>query len=272
MKKEKIIGISGNLGSGKDTVADYIIQQHDYVRIALADPLKRLGSTVFGFTYQQLWGDSGSRNAHDGRYYAGSAMWKTAAKNLQAFADQWLVPVCAVHPNNANPLAIKASLFVWFEVLESSHPDLSPRIMLQSLGTEWGREAVDENVWINILLDTAEQLLHRRWDGTTTGTSKPALKYTPEYGLKETSKPDAIHGVVVSDVRFQNEFEAIRSRNGTLVKVLREATDGAAQSIGIPQHASETQDFPIDKFDFIIRNDSSLSQLYNSIDLFMKVL
>lgn len=63
-----IIGISGLAGSGKDTVADFLVQQRDYVKVALADPLKRICQDVFDFSDDQLWGPSEKRNAPDKRY------------------------------------------------------------------------------------------------------------------------------------------------------------------------------------------------------------
>jgi len=271
MKKERIIGISGNLGSGKDTVADYLIDHHAYVRIALADPLKRLGSSVFLFSYNQLWGPSQMRNAHDTRYFAGSPAWKNAAVRLVAVADRWLEPIFKLYPD-LDIMAVKQSLLSWFDDLESNYPDLSPRIMLQALGTEWGRDSVDEDVWISLVLDTAKQLLHTRWNGTMADEGRATLRYDPAHGLRETHDSEHVQGVVISDVRFQNEFAAIRDKHGTLVKVLREATDAEAASIGIPQHASETQDFPLSEFHFILRNDGTLAQLEHNIDIFLKVL
>lgn len=67
----------------------------------------------------------------------------------------------------------------------------SPRQMLQSLGTEWGRQMVHDQLWIRITLD-------RIRDDLTNGRS-----------------------VVVTDVRFDNEAEAIRQAGGEVWKVIR---------------------------------------------------
>jgi hypothetical protein len=63
-----IIGISGLAGSGKDTAADFLVQDHGFVRVALADKLKRVCRDVFDFTEEQLWGPSSRRNEEDKRY------------------------------------------------------------------------------------------------------------------------------------------------------------------------------------------------------------
>jgi len=42
-----LVGICGKAGSGKDTIGDYLIQEHGFKKIALADPIKRLVKDVF---------------------------------------------------------------------------------------------------------------------------------------------------------------------------------------------------------------------------------
>lgn len=52
-----IIGITGRKYNGKDTVADYLVSEHGYTKISLADPLKEICKILFGFTAEQLYGD-----------------------------------------------------------------------------------------------------------------------------------------------------------------------------------------------------------------------
>lgn len=63
-----IIGITGYAGSGKDTVANILVRDHGFVKIAFADPLKRICKDVFDFSDEQLWGPSSARNGEDKRY------------------------------------------------------------------------------------------------------------------------------------------------------------------------------------------------------------
>lgn len=53
----KIIGITGKKFHGKDTVGNYFVTKHRFERIAFADPLKQACQSIFGFTYDQLYGD-----------------------------------------------------------------------------------------------------------------------------------------------------------------------------------------------------------------------
>lgn len=53
-----ILGVMGQARSGKDTFADYMVERYGFVRIALADPIKRIAMEVYEMTEDQLWGDS----------------------------------------------------------------------------------------------------------------------------------------------------------------------------------------------------------------------
>lgn len=52
--RNKIIGLSGFSGSGKDTVADYLVENFGYTKFAFAKPLKMLCGFLFGWTQEQL--------------------------------------------------------------------------------------------------------------------------------------------------------------------------------------------------------------------------
>jgi hypothetical protein len=63
-----IIGITGKAGAGKDTAADVLVERFNFVKVALADPLKRICKDAFDFSDEQLWGPSEKRNEPDTRY------------------------------------------------------------------------------------------------------------------------------------------------------------------------------------------------------------
>ena len=50
----KLIGLTGKARVGKDTVANFLMAEHDYVRMAFADPLKRAAAEIFGLTAVQM--------------------------------------------------------------------------------------------------------------------------------------------------------------------------------------------------------------------------
>tara|TARA_A100001035_G_scaffold47416_1_gene34102 strand:- start:2449 stop:3042 length:594 start_codon:yes stop_codon:yes gene_type:complete len=53
-----IIGICGLIGSGKGTVADILVEQHNYEKLSFADKLKDGVSSVFGWNREMLEGDT----------------------------------------------------------------------------------------------------------------------------------------------------------------------------------------------------------------------
>jgi hypothetical protein len=96
----------------------------------------------------------------------------------------------------------------------------SPRQMLQTLGTEWGRELVDRNIWI--------RLLERRIAA-----------------LKDAG----VETVAVADVRFENEAAAIRQMPGGEVWRVHRAGPGTAAShsseagVVLLEHETEIQNY-----------------------------
>lgn len=102
---------------------------------------------------------------------------------------------------------------------------VSPRYLFQTLGTEWGRALVHPKVWTMIAVNRCRAELSQ-------GRS-----------------------VVVDDMRFPNEFEALKEAGGTMVKVTRPGvvapTDG---------HASEGLLDDI-LFDYEVVNGGTLDDL-----------
>ena len=80
------------------------------------------------------------------------------------------------------------------------HYNISPRVALQTLGTEWGRDTINTDMWI--------------------------LR-----AQKEMEQHDCL---VISDCRFDNEAEAIHKAGGIVIEVTRQNTQQVAA------HASES--------------------------------
>lgn len=87
----------------------------------------------------------------------------------------------------------------------------SPRYAMQTIGTEWGRNIIGQDLWINA------------WK-------------------RAVSKLPAHIPVTVDDVRFENEAEAIRYLGGKVVRIIRPETDTISLT-----HDSERMDFPVDE-------------------------
>lgn len=236
-----IIGICGRAGSGKDTAADFLVKEHGFVKVALADPLKRIAREVFDFTDEQLWGPSEKRNEEDPRYprydindkkcYCGKKF-----RDAEDFRDH-----LPCHSGPAN---------------------LTPRYALQQLGTEWGRNCYS-NVWVDYAIRVAKKLLE---DGSVMYSAKEGI--VPDYLLRAQAKyqvgDNKPAGIVISDVRFINEVIAIKAAGGKVWKIERPAA-GLSGTAG--QHASETEQekIPSESFLCVIKNDMSLNVLQSLV-------
>lgn len=117
---------------------------------------------------------------------------------------------------------------------------VSYRMLAQTLGTEWGRNLIAQDLWVRIMDNRLARLVEM------TQHSPPIV-------------------VVVSDVRFPNELRWIRERGGHLVRITR---PDAAE---VRAHESElhTAEFATDQR---ISNDSSLPVLQARVDLCLQKL
>jgi len=259
-----LIGISGQAKAGKDTTADYLVSEYGFVKFSLADHIKRFGSIVFDFTEEQLWGPSKYRNKPDRRYTdATDYAWNLAyAQIINARHMSWLLDTLTGLPpgSDLNLGTHNWYLRQWFDTLREQHPKLTPRVMLQTLGTEWGRQKIDNDLWVNHSMRTIKKILNGQ-------------KYTQQQGLMDTivDKPT---GVVVPDVRFLNEFLAVEHTDGHLWRIKRPETDSQANTTGISGHSSEMeqQDIADEEFDVILVNDDTYAALYEAVDIAVSTL
>lgn len=51
----KLIGLTGKAGCGKDTLAKHLWLEHEFSRVAFADPMKRAAQQIFALTEAQTW-------------------------------------------------------------------------------------------------------------------------------------------------------------------------------------------------------------------------
>lgn len=258
----KLVGFLGQAGSGKDTAAQRLVDDHGFVKVAMADPMKRFAQNVFDFSDDQLWGDSEYRNLQDKRYgvYGANGMdqaWKDAEHNLQIYANSWLKELFGEEGVHIH----RESLFKWFDWLGKEFPQLTPRIMLQTIGTEWGR-IVDEDIWVKCMARTARILLHNE---SKTG-------YTQSGGLLHAAKTPSPSGVVVSDLRFNNEIAYMKEIGAFTARIHRDEAD--ASEVGITGHQSEAEQKQMtdDMFSMIINNNRELDYLLHAVDVIPSLL
>jgi hypothetical protein len=108
----------------------------------------------------------------------------------------------------------------------------SPRQMLQSLGTEWGRDSVHPEIWVRIAMERA----------------------IPHLAVGR--------GVVITDVRFDNEAAAIINAGGEVWRVTRPGWRCLADSTASHQSEAGVSDQLIAR---TIENSGSLDDLRSQL-------
>lgn len=129
------------------------------------------------------------------------------------------------------------------------YPGWSPRKLMQFIGTDSFRKVWDD-VWINYTKKRIETIL-------TKG-------YCPLYKEELWGKNKV---VVVSDIRFINEAQAIKDLGGEVWKIVRPGQDG--KNLGYKEHASEKEQdlIPEEMLEVVVNNDSSLDELYKKLEI-----
>lgn len=111
------------------------------------------------------------------------------------------------------------------------------RMLLQWLGTEWGRGTIRSTLWVDLWkADVAEAL-------------------------------SADNLVVCDDVRFDNEAQTVRQLGGVVVKICSLSNRGAPE--GIVNHASESGISP-ENIDITIYNDGTKEQFRIALEQIFK--
>lgn len=110
----------------------------------------------------------------------------------------------------------------------------SYRVMMQTLGTEWGRELMNPQIWVN--------LVAKRWREVETGGHLVTMQRAP--GDERAGLPSYLaEGMVLSDVRFDSEAEWIQLNGGVILEIVRpeqkSLVDKVKTAVGVPGHQSE---------------------------------
>lgn len=138
-----IVGLVGFIGAGKGSVADLLVQRHNFEKESFANSVKDAVATIFGWNRALLEGDTPESRA-----------WR------EQNDDFWS---------------------------KKFSRNFSPRLALQLMGTEAGRNVFHSDIWVHTV--------QRRCS--------------------------ANKNYVIADVRFPNEIEAIKNDGGIIIRVKR---------------------------------------------------
>ena len=191
-----IIGISGFQSSGKDTIADYLVKEHGFVKLSFASALKDIVAIIFGWSRERLEG-------------------------LKVEDRQWREEVDSKWANLLNI------------------PCLTPRYVLQYLGTEVFRNHFHKDIWTKIV----------------------------------ENQLSFYENVVVSDCRFANEIEMIKQNGGKIIQVHRDNhvlkhPSELPLEVSDAKHLSELEWIQC-HCDRVIKNNGTIEDLHTKVNLIL---
>lgn len=202
-----LIGIGGLLASGKDTVADYLVEHHGFIKIGMSEPLNDALLALDPYV------------AKPGHYFDEYPHDMPYIRYTQLYSDMGYTRA-------------------------KEHKEV--RRLLQTLGTEVGRDMIDPEVWTNIAKRHIQQFMA---DG---------------------------HSVILTGIRFPNERDMISSLSGALVWVDRPSkepliTPGGSPAGTYSTHSSENTIKDSD-FEIHLLNDRTLGGLYLITEIMLSSL
>jgi ABC-type oligopeptide transport system ATPase subunit len=267
-----LIGISGKIGSGKDTVGkiiQYLLipNKGEYIGFETfnEEALQRASNTYikkFADTLKDtvcLWTGCTREQLEDAKF-----------KDTE-IGEDWIRYAYAIGHGNRNGETVMWSMTCTEEEYEEQKrinwqtaykQPLTYRMLLQLLGTECMRNTIHINGWVNALFSGY----------------KPIMVYkgsTPE-NIKEV---ESYSNWIITDMRFPNELQAIKDREGISIRVNRPLSyDNSAlsyaenlankqQEFNNKQGAFHLSETALDnaEFDYTIDNTGTIEELIEKV-------
>ena len=229
-----LIGISGKIGSGKDLmfhILCYLGQEDDW------------------------------KNFSDYMFNAFFIHRKYENKKF-AYPIKWIVSVligCDIRQLEDREFKEKELGEEW--------DGLTPRKLLQLLGTEAGRQIIHPNIWVNALFAdyVCDDCGQKECPTDEEDTGQMIHRSFPNW--------------IITDVRFPNEAKAIKDRGGIVIKLNRFSEEQKIASLKAranrpndaielalkEEHTSETALDDFSDFDYVIENDGSIEDLVDKV-------
>ena len=200
-----IIAICGFQGAGKDTFANYLVNNYGFKKFSFAASTKDVLSDMFGWDRKLLEGDT------------------IESRNFRETIDNWW--------------SVKLNI-----------PDLTPRKILQMIGTDLFRKHFNDEIWVHIV----------------------------EKKIIDALKNDVNQRIIISDCRFSNEISMLKKFDSKLIHIQRNLPkwfnkfkmgEDCVESSKL--HSSETN-WIRENFDYEIINDfASVKEFESFIDDFL---
>jgi len=223
-----IVGITGRIGAGKDTLAE-TLKLIDSEELGLPpheieNPLqiKKMGEKIKQITAIILGID---RDLLEDREY-----------KEKPLGEQWRIYTCDGHIRAHEIEAKQIADYIWSREgtnIPVKSSVLTPRKIMQLLGTEATKEIIHPHIWINSFYN----------------------------GYSEDDN------WLITDIRYPNEAESVRERNGVLIRIHRDNPD---LPNSVANHPSETSLDMWTDWDYVVDNNGTYKQLYNKAKLIYK--
>ncbi|MGL4998004.1 MAG: 5' nucleotidase, NT5C type [Cetobacterium sp.] len=194
----RVWGVGGLLRAGKDTVADCLVEEYGWVKMGMSEPL---------------------------------------ADALYALNPIIEVPGMMIVSKTEKQLTYQKRYQELVDEVGYTEAKTNPEVrrLLQVLGTEVGREMIDENVWADIAYRNIESHLK------------------------------AGRSVVLTGVRFQNELDMIHKFGNTGHSIFVTRPDVEAEAGALGGHTSETS-LSAEDFQTVLDNSATIEDLQKKVN------
>lgn len=215
-----ILGLSGKALSGKDTVADYLLDNYNWTRkTGFATNLKVACMEIFDLTEFQSFEQAGKS--------ARLEKVRIVTEEVLCSIIDWMQKTHDVNLDDKDYSSLLGKELY------------TPREIQQFVGTDIMRF------------------------------------YSPDYHMEVVFRSiDKNENVIIKDVRFKNEAQAVLDNGGKLIRIYRPDILRALHGASIDSaHASETQLDDWTDWTYVLNNDSdTLTSLYDRIDVMLEIL
>lgn len=246
----KLIGLKGQIGSGKTTASIYLEEKHGFKCIALADCLKEFVALITGWPLSFVSGnDPTLRNDRETLVHPHFNM--TCRQLLQYIGTEIF--------------RHKISNTFWIDVLKRRIEGKEPQRKYSNHGNLLHNCLIlllnDEKHYINPLAVIITNIMREKWWDVWTGSMiLNRVEFSTHY-----SELSRAPGIIITDIRFKNEADEFKD-----ITILRLVRDNTTHNVSksVVNHESET--LTDTDGEYIIENNGTIEELYAKLDNLIK--
>lgn len=217
-----VIGIAGKKQVGKDTAADillndFFLKDQRYSKYKFADTIKIMTATLLNCSVDDLEDETFKSTPLPEEW----DKWKFVTANLDD--NEYSTSYFATQKELEDAMAKNVEDYV----ILAGKVSITPREIMQLMGTEFGRNMIHPNIWVMATMN-------------------------------RIGKND---NAIIPDVRFPNEVDAIKKYGGIIIYIERDT----GLNDNHPSEKA-LDDYPKDKFDVYIDNNKTIDDLKTELE------